>query len=178
MKHIFTQRMAVTLFSAVMILSWYSSLAANHSVKLTKGFANPKASQSMVLPISFSNTDSTAIFTQSLHLPGLQSFLEKDANGQYKQLNVLIHSVPFPEDGSVIHSGHAVLQVSKSDVKNNGITAYFYFHELKIEGSKAYVDYTYNYDITATTPKSQMIHVELQKTGADWTITNTKMEAR
>lgn len=126
----------------------------------------------------FTDPDSVAIFQQCLNLSGLQAFLEKNADGSFKQLNVLIHSIPFPSDGSVTHHNTAIRQVSKSDVKTDNTIAYFYFHEFKIDGSNAYVDYVYNYDQSAPNPKIQLIHLDLKKNGADWTIVNTKMEGR
>lgn len=184
MKKIFTQQIALFLCLTGFFCLGIKTLEAMPLYRSDAGeIAARKASpvirtSPFFINQSFTDADSVAIFQQCLNLSGLQAFLEKDANGSYKQLNVLIHSIPFPADGSVTHHGTAIRQVTKSEVKSDPAISYFYFHEFKIDGDNAYVDYAYNYDQSAPSPKIQLIHLDLRKTGADWTIINTKMEGR
>jgi hypothetical protein len=184
MKKIFTQQIALFLCLSGFFCLGTPTLDAmplyrSHTGEISAHQANLATNTpSFFINPAFTDPDSTAIFQQCLNLSGLQAFLEKNANGSYKQVNVLIHSIPFPADGSVTHNGTAIRQVTKSEVKTDNTIAYFYFHEFKIDGSSAYVDYVYNYDQSATSPKMQVIHLDLKKTGSDWSIINTKMEAR
>lgn len=152
-------------------------LNKNRSVSL-KSSATIRVQKPLLLLFTTSaNDDSLKIFQQCFNLPALQSFLEKKIDGSYQPLNVIIHSVPFANDGSVLHNGNTIVQLSKADIRNENTNAYFYFHEFKIEGTIAYVDFVYNYDQSTVTPKRLGVHLDIQKTGSDWTITNTKMEA-
>lgn len=184
MKKIFTQQIALYL-----CLIGFSCLSSTYlgampvirpeAANVSATLADPaKTSLSIFINKPLADPDSVAVFQQCLNLSGLQVFLDKNANGSYKQLNVLRHSIPFPQDGSVMHNGTAVRQVTKGDVQSDKTISYFYFHEFKIDGSSAFVDYVYNYDQSATSPKMQVIHLDLKKTGSDWSIVNTKMEAR
>lgn len=184
MKKIFTQQIALYLCLIGFSCLSNTYLGAMPVIRPEAGTITATVADPATAPVSISvskplaDPDSVAVFHQCLNLAGLQAFLDKNANGSYKQLNVLIHSIPFPQDGSVMHNGTAVRQVAKGDVKSDKTISYFYFHEFKIDGSSAYVDYIYNYDQSSANPKLQVIHLDLKKTGSDWSIINTKMEAR
>jgi hypothetical protein len=144
-------------------------------VKDIFGFVNTNRTESHFKTI---NADSASVLQKCIDLVELQPFYPKNPDSSYEKLYVMQHGVSFPVSIGVAHLGKPISFLDKEQIKRSGINAYFYFHEFRLEKDAAKVDYVFNYDLSAGTPKMQVVSLLLAKTSQGWIITESNMEAK
>lgn len=122
--------------------------------------------------------DQAAVLQKCIDLPELQPFLPKNQDGSYKTVNVMQHSISFPGNINVAHQGKPLLFISKGLATGGTTEAYFLFNQFQVDEHKAWVEFVLYYEQTMSAPKMQVVTLQLEKTGTNWSITQSKIEGR
>lgn len=122
--------------------------------------------------------DVTMILQKCIDLHDLQQVYPVNNDGSLKQLNVLQHGVSFPSNTNVSKSGLKVRFVDKNQLAAENIKSYFLFWKFEIIQNSANVDFIYNFLDSENLSKMTHVIVEMQRTGTEWTVSNSKTEGK
>jgi len=125
-----------------------------------------------------SQNDYAAVLQKCIDLKALQNYYPQQSNGSPAQLYVMQHGVSFPETTNVSKGGKKVAFVSKTNIKENKVNAYFLFWTFNLTPNKATVAYSYYYNKQTAPEGAMVVNLELEKTGNTWEIKKSTAEKR
>lgn len=110
------------------------------------------------------------------HQP-LESFFPKDAFGKSKQLVVQLHGIDM-EGIALSKFDKPVLFLDKKAMGSHLPEAFFLFHNIRMEGDNAWVDFLYDYVPSSMESGKVLVELQLRRDTGNWEIFNSKMEER
>ena len=113
-----------------------------------------------------SSDDRAQVLQKCIDLQQLQLYYPRDARGAIKQLKIMQHGISFPENINVSKNGVRPAFLSKKEVSETGMNAYFLFHEFTISETVASVAFIYHY----SEADQLVVTLELEKTGSNWSV--------
>lgn len=120
--------------------------------------------------------DMAKVLQECIDLKELTPYYPLNADGNYKQLVVMQHGVSFPSGIDVLFAEQPLLLRSKQEVMN-GNNPYFLFWDFSISANNA--DVAFSYHLNPAAPDEVVgVDLNLEKSGTEWQIINSKIERR
>ena len=139
---------------------------------LINGVAFSRTSPNPIVTKSFTDNDSALVLQKCLDMPELQQYYTKSSDGTFSQVHVMQYPIVFSPDIAVTKFQLPILLEPREVIYASKADGFFIFKSFQITGNTATVVFDYNYNYT-TAPAALQVTLSLQKTGTDWSITNT-----
>lgn len=118
--------------------------------------------------------DQSQVLQNCIKTPEIKDLLQKNTSNQ---IFIMQHGVQFPASLDLTIDGKKVVFLTKPDLYEKKIDAFFLFEKFEITGNTASVAFVYYYDYTSAF-KMQKVVIELKKSGDSWSISSTKLEGK
>ena len=106
-----------------------------------------------------------------IDLPQLQDLYPKAEDNVTKQIYVMQHGISFPKDKTLQIDGYKIIYLDKSEIESKNISSYFLFWTFKINEKEAFVEFTYENNLT-----SNKVSLNLAEENKVWTVLETKIK--
>ncbi len=120
-------------------------------------------------------SEQAKVLQKCLDLTEIQQFLPVDAQGHPKPVYIMQLPMVLPVDAAVSKFGSKPIYMSRSEINDAAIEAFFQFREIAINGNQAQVIMTYSYNFNHKDQKVRHYTLKLQKSGNDWNIVTTEL---
>jgi len=98
-------------------------------------------------------TDLGTVLQKCIDLPMIQSNYPADNSGNFLPVHIMQYPVTIPVDVNLKKFGQLPVFMSRHEIYDNNVDAYFLFKKIDISPGFAYVDYTMYYDYNSEEQK-------------------------
>ena len=121
--------------------------------------------------------EQAGILQLCLDLPELQDFYPQDEDGIYIEPYIMQYPIAFPTDIDVSKFGKRPVFMSRHEMYDNNIEAFFLFKKMEITSETATVEFSMYYDYNSPEQKYSHIVLNVVKDSGVWKIINTQIES-
>lgn len=123
-------------------------------------------------------TDQSMVLQKCIDLPELQQYYPMDADGNFKPIYIMQHSINFPDNLNLDGFSKKIVFMTKDQIYKNNVDAFFQFEKFDILQNSANITFTYFYDLNIKSLIKQIVPIELLKAGDSWNELTIKLERK
>lgn len=120
-------------------------------------------------------SEQAKVLQKCLDLTEIQQFLPVDAQGHPKPVYIMQLPMVLPVDAAVSKFGCKPVYMSRPEIYDAAIDAFFQFREIAIDGNQAQVIMTFSYNYIHKDQKVRHYTLKLQKSGSEWNIVTAEL---
>lgn len=121
-------------------------------------------------------TDQEAIIQQCIDFPELQDHFPRESNGNFIPVHIMQYPMRFEEGLNIRKFEAPPVLMSREEIYDNNVDAYFLFEKIDEMGRHALVKFSFYYDCTSKSPQYEHYDIKLEKKEHEWVITNFEIQ--
>lgn len=122
-----------------------------------------------------SQTDQSTILQKCIDLPEIQKLYPLDIEGKPVAVHIMQYPIEIPTDIGINKFGKNPVFMSRHEIYDNNIDAYFLFQNIDILESTAYLVSTFYYDYNSPDQKVLSIDMSFIKKDGNWEVSSSKV---
>jgi len=122
------------------------------------------------------SNDDAQILQLCIDLPEIQEFYPQFDDESKAAVYIMQYPIAISTDLPLQKFNKRPVYMSRHEIYDNNIEAYFLFKQIDVGSQSAFVEYTMYYDYNSDDQKIVAISLDFQKSDAGWSVQNTQLE--
>lgn len=119
-------------------------------------------------------TDMEAVIQKCVDLPELQGYYPQNTDGSFVPVHIMQYPMRFDEGLNIEKHGEPPVFMTREEINDNNIDAYFLFERIEWVSNQAFVKFSFYYDCKSGSPQYLHFVIDMIKNNDLWEVISSE----